>query len=261
MLQTDISGDCWLELLTFPALSIFFMDENKVADILPARLVGSAYTPGRGFEENHIDKPVDIFAVGEDEYLLPTENKWKEEHVIETKLRLDQAKKIEERPIDKETGTPTRKIPEMTLSNDISPEARESLLNVLQQEYVSKPDYKAEFILPEPLPVRFLGGAYERDIREDDTDIFAVGGGEYLVPVEYEWDGDHVSESKVRLDLAKKIEFRPFNDNGKPTRNISEMKLSADISPEVRASLLAETKRRYKNKPKHKAEFVLPEPK
>lgn len=111
------------------------------------------------------------------------------------------------------------------------------------------------------LPVRLIDFAYEGDPREAETDIYAVGDHEYLVPVECTWSDGRVVESKVRLDRTKKIEIRPINDNtGQPTKIIPEMKLSDDVSPEVRETLLEETKRRYRNKPTHKAVFIVPEP-
>ncbi len=115
-----------------------------------------------------------------------------------------------------------------------------------------------------PLPARLVGSAYsidpaindDEDARFPDVRIYAVGDAEYIVPQKTVWRDEEVAEDTVFLDKAEKIIDRPLDAGGKPTRIVTEMKRSADVEPEVRASLRAIVDQRYKPKPGYKVQII-----
>jgi len=146
MLQTDQLSNYWLKIFDLPALDALIKGENRVAGSLPARFVGSAYDPDGDPEEARFG-PIEVFAVGDDEYLVPTKAKWKGGHVTEHTVRLDHAEKIITRPLDGE-GRPTRNIAEMERSKEIDPDVRESLLAIVHRRYKPKTGYSVQVIEP-----------------------------------------------------------------------------------------------------------------
>lgn len=104
-----------------------------------------------------------------------------------------------------------------------------------------------------PLPARYVTNAYEEHPLEDGENmIFAVFENgkedEYLVPVEDKWIGwkstpkGRISKSTVYLDRVQKIIDRPLvfislSGEHVPTKDIKKMKLSTEVSDDVRATL------------------------
>lgn len=146
-LQTETSGNWWLDFLALPMLDSFLMDKNKVAELLPVRLAGSAYTKDPHGPGGSRYTDVDIFAIGDHEYLVPVDHAWSEGVMLGGKPRLEEAEKILERPIDLRTGKPTRLVFNMVRSRDISQVVRDSLQAEAERRYHIAP--KAG-LAPEP---------------------------------------------------------------------------------------------------------------
>jgi len=78
-----------------------------------------------------------------------------------------------------------------------------------------------------------VGAAYEGSPIQEKALVYVYAGKEYLVPVTNAWDGNRVTESVVRLDLAERVVSRP-----RATSKISEMLRSRKISHEARVAIL-----------------------
>jgi hypothetical protein len=149
MLQADVLNNYWLEFTGLPTFNKFF-EGDEVAAALPARIVGGAYDPQSDDSDDARFLPIEIFAVGDDEYLVPTETIWGaggnvKKHIV----RLNEAERIINRPLD-EDGEPTRTVRKMERSKDIDPDVRESLRNIVNQRYKPEPGYRVQIIEPQP---------------------------------------------------------------------------------------------------------------
>lgn len=78
-----------------------------------------------------------------------------------------------------------------------------------------------------------VGAAYEGHPTREKALVFVFAGKEYLVPFFNTWNGTHVTESVVRLDLVERVVLRP-----RATSQMSEMIRTRILSPEARVAIL-----------------------
>src|SRR5262245_42286436 len=84
----------------------------------------------------------DIFAIDGNEYLVPDESRYDGNKLVESIIRLDQAKRIVNRPKD------SRQIRDMDLSSDIPPDVRTVLAQAVEAVNPSTFGYTVRIIGP-----------------------------------------------------------------------------------------------------------------
>lgn len=85
----------------------------------------------------------DIFAIGDQEYLVPDQSRYEGGNMVESIIRLDQAQRIVKRPQG------SRQISDMELSSDVSAFARVVLEKAVEEFNPTTHGYTVTFIRPQ----------------------------------------------------------------------------------------------------------------